>query len=276
MQKFVQRFKNLAKQRSAFCLGVDPTSDLLKAWGLEDNLVGLNKLCNIIAEAADGNLAIVKLQSAYFERFGPKGMEALQVVSKAFQDQQSLVIFDAKRGDIGSTVSAYAQYLSNKDYSFDAITALAYMGFDALKPMLDTAVVNGKAVFIVVRSSNSEGDIIQNATIATTGQTIAEYLAEQITSYNQDYLYQGIGPIGAVVGATLKDASAILEKLPNALVLSPGLGFQGSSIEQMKQEFSSHRRRIIPTASRSILATGPDIHSLRKAIKQHCQETLGL
>ncbi len=276
MQSFAQKFAALSKQRSSFCLGIDPTSELLEAWGLTDDIKGLNKLCDIIAEAANGTLAIVKLQSAYFERFGPKGMEALQKISKAFHDQQSLVIFDAKRGDIGSTVSAYAQYLEEGLYSFDAMTALSYMGFDALKPMLDAAVAYGKAVFIVVRSSNPEGDIIQNAKITATGQTIAEYLAEQITNYNQHYLYQGMGPIGAVVGATLGDAGSILEKLPNAFILSPGIGFQGSSIEQMRQQFHTHRQRIIPTASRSILATGPDVHSLRRAIKQHCQETLEL
>src|SRR5687767_2759531 len=109
MNPFAQRFLELANSRSPFCLGIDPTPQLLHAWGLPHSAEGLAQMCETVVNAAEDRLAIVKPQSAFFERFGSKGIAVLERLIDAFHQRGTLVLVDAKRGDIGSTVEAYAQ-----------------------------------------------------------------------------------------------------------------------------------------------------------------------
>lgn len=273
---FSQQFLQLTAIRSPFCLGIDPTKDLLKQWGLPDNAQGLRQMCQIIVHAADSQLALVKPQAAYFERFGAEGMAILKELVESFHAQGSLVLLDVKRGDIGSTSHAYAESYLGPDsaYKCDAITAIAYMGFGALDAMIAHAAKVGAGLFIVVRSSNPEGEILQNAIIQESGLTVADHLATEITTCNQHYTGNNIGLIGAVMGATLQHVEDTVSRLGNSLLLCPGIGYQGATIGDLLTTYKGVENRLIPTSSRGVLAAGPDIDSLRKAIEKHCQESM--
>ncbi len=273
MKSFAQRFLELARSRSPFCLGIDPTPQLLKAWNVPHSAGGLAQMCETVVSAAEGRLAIVKPQIAFFERFGSKGIEVLERLIAAFQERGTLVLVDGKRGDIGSTVEAYAQaYLgSTSAFHADAITAHAYLGFGALKPLLTHAVDSGAGVFVVVRSSNIEGTPLQSAVLQNDGRTVADSLADLITEFNQQTSGSEIGPVGAVVGATIENLMPTLDRLSQSLLLAPGIGHQGATSEDLRRRFEHHAARAIPSSSRAVLDRGPDVEQLRAEIIRQCQ-----
>ena len=272
MKSFAQRFLELARSRSPFCLGIDPTPQLLKAWNLPHSADGLAQMCETVMSAAEDRLAIVKPQIAFFERFGSKGIEVLERLIAAFQARDTLVLVDGKRGDIGSTVEAYAQaYLgSTSAFHADAITAHAYLGFGALKPLLTHAVDSGAGVFVVVLSSNVEGTPLQTAVLQNDGRTVADSLADLITEFNQQTSGSEIGPVGAVVGATIENLMPTLDRLPQSLLLAPGIGHQGATFEDMRRRFERHAARAIPSSSRAVLDRGPDVEQLHTEIITQC------
>ena len=274
MKNFAQRFLELAGSRSPFCLGIDPTPQLLKAWELTDDAEGLARMCETIASAAQDRLAIVKPQIAFFERFGSKGIHVLEKLIESFHERGTLVLVDGKRGDIGSTVEAYAQAYLGPASAFraDAITAHAYLGFGALEPLLDRAVEVGAGVFVVVRSSNVEGIALQNAVLRNDGRTVADSLSDMITEFNEQTSGSEIGPIGAVVGATIEnDLLSTLERLPRSLILAPGIGHQGATFDDLRKRFQTHAARAIPSSSRAVLDRGPDIKQLHAEIVKQCE-----
>ncbi len=273
MKSFAQRFLDLARSRSPFCLGIDPTPQLLKAWNLPHSADGLAQMCETVVSAAEDRMAIVKPQIAFFERFGSKGIEVLERLIAAFQERGTLVLVDGKRGDIGSTVEAYAQaYLgSTSAFHADAITAHAYLGFGALKPLLTHAVDSGAGVFVVVRSSNVEGTPLQTAVLENDGRTVADSLADLITEFNRQTSGSEIGPVGAVVGATIENLMPTLDRLSQSLLLAPGIGHQGATFEDLRRRFEHHAARAIPSSSRAVLDRGPDVEQLRAEIIRQCQ-----
>jgi orotidine-5'-phosphate decarboxylase len=127
-----------------------------------------------------------------------------------------------------------------------------------------------------VRSSNPEGSEVQRATLPD-GKTVAEHLAERITAANAALAENGLGPIGAVVGATLGDETiGLVERLGNALMLVPGIGAQGATIADVRANFGRHARRVIPSISRGISRAGPDPEALRRRVEGYVEETRGL
>jgi len=266
---FFNQFCQLAEIRSPFCLGIDPSAEILTAWSLPDTALGLAKFCDQLVTICGSELAVVKPQSAYFERFGDQGMAVLQKMVAAFQAQNVLVLLDVKRGDIGSTNQAYADALLGQGSFFaaNAMTVNPYLGFGSLRPMLDRAKQTQTAVFVVVASSNPEALMLQNAKL-TDGRSVAEYLADEIAAYNRDV---GDKIVGAVVGATRDDlSSAFYERFDGALLLTPGLGAQGASFADLKQRFQGCR--IMPTSARQILKLGPD--RVLENIKSHIAQSM--
>jgi orotidine-5'-phosphate decarboxylase len=274
MKSFAQRYLELAESRSPFCLGIDPAPQLLKAWNLPHGHDGLAEMCQAVLAAAEDRLAIVKPQSAFFERFGSSGIAILEKLIDGFHERGTLVLVDGKRGDIGSTVEAYAQAYLGPASAFraDAITAHAYLGFGALKPLLTHAVDTGSGVFVVVRSSNVEGTTLQTAVLNDDGRTVAEALGDMITEFNEQISGTEIGPIGAVVGATIEnDLLSTLDRLPQSLILAPGIGHQGATYEDLRRRFGRHAVRAIPSSSRAVLDRGPDVEQLRGEIIKQCE-----
>jgi orotidine-5'-phosphate decarboxylase len=276
---FAQRFAALRAARGPFCLGLDPSAELLAAWGLKDDIWGLREFCNRVIDAAAQQVAVIKPQSAFFERFGAAGLEVLADIIGSIHAIGSLSLLDVKRGDVGSTNAAYADALLGPDsaMSADAITLTAYLGFAALAPFLARAQETGSGLFVVVRSSNPEGEALQNAQVAP-GLSVADHLCDEITRYNQGVHADGVGPVGAVVGLTNALAGQTAQRLPRSLILAPGLGAQGGSFDDLPARFAGARERVLPSSSRGLLVRGPDPRALAAAIGEHCarvREALG-
>jgi len=274
---FGPRLFATVKARSSFCLGVDPTPGLLTGWGLDDDAKGLARFCDIVLSALRGRAGFVKPQSAYFERHGPAGMAVLADFCAAARDQGVLVVLDVKRGDIGSTAEAYAQaYLGERAaIRADAITVLPYMGMGAIAPMVDVAGAAGAGLFIVVRSSNPEGRGLQTAR-AGDGRTVEQTLIAEIGALNASAPAGTLGSVGAVFAAMRGEAAGIDLAAMNGPFLVPGLGFQGGSYDEVGELFAGCTDRLVVSASRSVLAHGPDPESLGAEIADQCSQAFGL
>jgi orotidine-5'-phosphate decarboxylase len=268
---FAQRFARLRVQRGPFCLGLDPSPDLLARWGEKDDIWGLRNFCNRVIDAAAQQVSVIKPQSAYFERFGAAGLEVLADIIGSIHALGSLALLDVKRGDIGPTNEAYANALLGPDSAMaaDAVTVHAYLGFGALAPFLERAGATGCGVFVVVLSSNPEGQALQNALVAP-GVSVAEHLCSEITAHNRRVAPATVGPVGAVVGLTAERATTIAAALPQSLILAPGLGAQGGTFQEAAVRFASARTRVMPSSSRGLLVHGPERAALQTAIRDHC------
>lgn len=243
-------------------------------WGVNDDVSGLRRFCESIVETCAPLVATVKPQVAFFERLGPAGMEVLRDVVMQAKAHGTLVILDAKRGDIASTAAAYGEAFLGADSAFggDAITVSAFLGFGSLSPIVEIARAKSAGVFVVVRSSNPEGADVQHATMVD-GITVAEHLARCITADNAAVVAAGLGPIGAVVGATLgAETEKLAGRLPNALMLVPGIGAQGATVADVRANFGPHYDRVIPSISRGISRAGPDPAALRQGVERYIDE----
>lgn len=269
---FAQRFEKLRQKRGPFCLGLDPSPELLSAWGFKDDIWGLRNFCNRVIDASAQHVSVIKPQSAYFERFGAAGLEVLADIIGSIHALGSLALLDVKRGDIGSTNQAYASALLGPDSAMnaDAITVHAYLGFAALAPFFERIEESGCGLFVVVLSSNPEAEAIQNAQVAP-GVSVAQHLCAEITRYNAEHHPAGVGGIGAVVGLTANGAADIAARLPRSLILAPGLGAQGGTLAQARERFAGAATRVMPSSSRGLLANGPDLAKLQASIREHCQ-----
>ena len=267
---FQTRFMRLAAERSPLCVGIDPSADALKAWGLADDAAGLRSFCERMVEVCAPLVASVKPQAAFFERHGPEGMAVLRDTVAQARSHGTLAIIDAKRGDISSTAAAYGEaFLGPKSpFGGDALTVSAYLGFAALAPIFDIARRESAGIFVVVRSSNPEGTGLQHAVMAD-GRTVADSLADDIIADNRHGLADGLGPIGAVVGGTLgAEVARLAARMPSALLLVPGIGAQGGTVADVRRNFAEHYRRIIPSISRSIAGAGPDPGALQRQVER--------
>ena len=212
------------------CAGIDPSSVLLDRWGLPDEPRGLREFASRCVEAFAGTVAAVKPQVAFFERFGSAGMAALERLLEWARDAELLVIADAKRADIENTMTGYATaWLDPQSpLSADAVTAVPYLGLAALQPMIEVAARHDRGVLVVVRSSNPEGRVVQEArTGSGTGPSVEDQLLSEIATANNGPGARP-GTVGAVIGATLPPTSFSLATL-GGVVLAPGVGAQGAT-----------------------------------------------
>jgi orotidine-5'-phosphate decarboxylase len=277
MLPFPQRFLALAAERSPLCVGIDPSSESLADWGLADDVAGLRAFCERITDVCAPLVAAVKPQAAFFERHGPAGMQALRDTVARAQHHGALVIIDAKRGDIASTAVAYGEAFlgSRSPFGGDAVTVNPYLGFVSLVPIYDIARREGAGVFVVVRSSNPEGKTLQQATM-TGGRSVAEHLAEDIAAHNAAAGDGEIGPLGAVLGATLGgEAAGLAALLPNGLLLVPGVGAQGATIADVRRDFAAHYGRVLPSISRALSRAGPNSQALQARVEEFAAQARG-
>jgi orotidine-5'-phosphate decarboxylase len=269
MPTFAARLQKQIAAHGALCVGIDPSAALLQSCALPNTAEGALAFGQRVLEAADYRLSIVKPQSAFFERFGSEGFKAMEELSALARSRDVLVLLDGKRGDIDSTALAYAEsyFGASTPLRVDAITTHAYLGLGALDPLFDLAVKSEGGVFVVVRSSNPEGRELQNAKLAN-GETVAQSLCREIARRNRQYGSEGVGPLGAVVGATCEDAAAIVDALPTSFILAPGVGAQGATMDDIAARMPQARGRILANVSRAILANGPGVGEIRTTIRE--------
>lgn len=268
MAEFSARLEQRVAKHGPLCIGIDPSAETLAKCGLPDSAEGALAFARRVLEAADFRLAIVKPQSAFFERFGAAGVRALEQLAALARERDVLVLLDAKRGDIDTTGQAYAEayFAPSAPLRADAVTLHAYLGLGALDKAIAFAARHGGGVFVVVRSSNPEGAALQNARLAD-GRSVAQSLSDEITALNRR-AGAGLGPVGAVVGATCEDADETARRLPLSWILAPGVGAQGATLEDVLARMPSARRRVLPSLSRAVLSGGTGAGEIRATIAQ--------
>jgi orotidine-5'-phosphate decarboxylase len=268
---FATRVAQAVADTGPMCAGIDPSSDLLGSWGLADTPDGLRAFGLACVEAFAGVVPVVKPQVAFFERLGSAGMAALEEVLGAARGSGLVTIADAKRGDIGSTMAAYASAWLDPASPLvaDAMTVMPYMGIGALRPALDLAAAGGRGVIVVTRSSNPEGRSLQTA-VTTAGTSVEDELLAEVAALNTGGLPVP-GTVGAVIGATLEPSAFDLAGL-GGVILAPGFGVQGGTTETVRTLFAGCAPgTVLPSASRSLLSTGPDIATLRAHAARECE-----
>jgi len=235
---------------------------LLDAWGLTGSVNGLEKFALTVAEVLGARAAAVKPQSAFFERFGSRGIAVLERVVATAREAGALVVLDVKRGDIGSTAQGYADaYLDpSSPLAVDAITATPYLGFGSLDPMIETARTHGRGVFVLALTSNPEAPTFQHARTADC-RSVAGTVLDSLREANAGM--GALGSFGAVVGATIEATGESLAI--DGPLLVPGIGAQGGTADDVRRIFDGVLANVLPASSREILGAGPDPDALRAA-----------
>ena len=236
--------------------------------------VGLiDALCDIVPA--------VKPQSAYYENLGWQGMEMLERTIRYAKEKGLFVIADIKRGDIGSTATAYAEgWLSGapiegqvfKSFDADCVTLNGYMGSDSIKPFLEAAKGEDKCAFVLVKTSNPGSGELQDVK-AADGRTIYEVMGElneQIAAGTEGKY--GFTMAGAVTGATYpQQIQDLRSRLPHTFFLVPGYGAQGGTAADVKYAFNEKGHGAIVNSSRGIMCawkkTGGDGHDFQEAAR---------
>lgn len=259
---FGGRLRTAMDTRGAFCVGIDPHPGLLQAWGLPDEPAGLERFAMTAVEAIGEQVAVLKPQAAFFERHGSRGVAVLERTIAAARAAGALVLMDAKRGDIGSTVQAYADAYVNpaSPLCSDAVTVTPYLGFGSLQPLIRTALAHGNGVFVVTMTSNPEAAEVQQARLPD-GRTVAGTMLDHVRKLNADA--STLGSVGCVVGATIGSTSEDLEV--GGPLLAPGVGAQGGTLDDLRRIFGDALPNVLPSSSREILQAGPDPKALLAA-----------
>jgi len=266
METFGERLHRTVAQRGPLCVGIDPHAALLEQWGLPDDVAGLERFAHTVVEALADRVAVLKPQSAFFERFGSRGVAVLESIIRQSREAGVIVLLDVKRGDIGSTMAAYAgAYLDPASpLRADAITVSPYLGVGSLRPAFEMAAAHGGGVFVLALTSNPEGPSVQHAR-AADGRTVAQTVIDEISQLNAGV--DPLGSFGLVVGATVGDTGHDLSKV-NGPLLAPGLGTQGGTPDNLRLIFGESLRNVLPSYSREVLGAGPEVAGLRAAAQR--------
>jgi orotidine-5'-phosphate decarboxylase len=270
---FGTRLRALVDARGPLCAGIDPHPALLRRWGLEDDVAGLERFALGAAEGLAPHVSVVKPQSAFYERFGSRGIAVLERVVGASRAAGALVLLDVKRGDIGSTSQAYADaYLDpSSPLGCDAVTLSPFLGFGSLDPFVETARRHGAGLFVLALTSNPEGPEVQHAR-AAGGGTVAGRVLDRLRALNAGAA--PLGSFGAVVGATIGASDEDLDI--NGPLLAPGYGAQGGTVDDLRRIFGPAVGAVLPSSSRELLAAGPDPRALGDAARRANDELAGL
>jgi orotidine-5'-phosphate decarboxylase len=280
---FGERLTAAVAARGPLCVGIDPHPGLLAGWGLDDDVRGLEAFALTVVDALADRVAVLKPQVAFFERHGSAGIAVLERVLVAAAERGALTIADAKRGDIGSTMAAYADaFLGERSpLAADAVTVSPYLGFGSLAPVLQRARATGRGAFVLALTSNPEGAQVQHA-ITEAGQSVAQSVLDAVRAENMaDAAGSGSGSFGVVVGATVGGVGGIDGVAPRldvaGPILAPGIGAQGGSATDLRRVFGSALPRVLPSVSREVLRAGAgaaDDEERRRALRAAAEQAL--
>lgn len=264
-RRYVDRLTDaLDRVGSPACVGLDPVLERLpeavraEHW---EPVRAVEAFCRGVVDAVAGHVAVVKPQSACFERYGSAGVRALEHVCEHARERGLLVVLDAKRGDIGISAEHYAAAAVHM--GADAITVNAYLGPSTVEPYLEA----GLGVYVLVRTSNADSDEVQSAGLAAGG-TVAELMAGHVRGLGEGsdgggrLGARGLSDAGAVVGATkASDGAALRAAMPDAPFLIPGYGAQGGTVEDIGAmcrggAATAGELGVLVNASRSVLYAG--------------------
>jgi len=269
-------FDAIEAKQAPLCVGLDPMYERLPKQireiaasnraGLGEQAAAAREFCQSVIDIVAGQVPCVKLQSASFERCGPTGMRAYFEVADYAHEQGLLVIGDVKRADIGSTAEAYAaahleevfigEGKDERAVTLDAATVNPYFGKDGVQPFIETAKRGGQGVFVVVRTTNPSAKDFQDFKDAEE-RRVFERIGERVNDWaNQEGCLGdcGYSLLGAVVAATYPEDTKLLRALmPNSLLLVPGVGAQGGSVDDATLAFHDDGWGALVTVSRSVI-----------------------
>lgn len=260
-ERFGERVRAALGAHGPLCVGIDPHQALLMSWGLADSAAGVREFGLRTVDAAAERVGFVKPQVSFFERFGSAGFAALEDVLTAARDAGLVVIADAKRGDIDTTMDAYAAawFTPGSPLEADALTVNPFLGVGSLASTFALAEEAGKGVFVLAATSNPEAATVQRARAADDRSVSAAIIAD-VSARNARSTPEGEwASLGFVIGATVDWADAgLAEFTPATPILSPGFGAQGAGPADLRARFGAHAWMVIASESRSILSAGPD------------------
>ena len=251
--------------RNPVLVGLDPRADSLprailgdaKNASVQETAIAYGRFCRDVIDVVSPLVPAVKPQAAFFEQLGPAGMSVLGEVIGYASQKGLLVILDGKRNDIGSTATAYAQGMLGSDgqspWGADALTVSPYLGDDSLQPFVDVAVQRAAGVFVLVKTSNPGGKMLQD--LVADGRPLYRHVAEFVEGLAVNTASQcGYGAVGAVVGATYPEQLAELRAvMPHTWFLVPGFGSQGGTAGDVAAAFDSNGLGAIVNNSRGII-----------------------
>lgn len=247
----------MSRAGSPVCVGLDPVLESLPRAVRDhhpDAPSAIEAFSVRVLEAVAPSAAVVKLQSACYERYGSAGFAALERVAVRARELGLLVILDAKRGDIGISASHYAAAAAY--LGADAVTVNGYLGPSGVEPFLAA----GLGVFVLVRTSNPDSDTVQSREMRDGG-TVAGLMAGLVAGLGRDRVGRsGLSSVGAVVGATkAADGRALRALMPDQPFLVPGYGAQGGTADDIRALLRpAGAPGVVVTASRSVIYAKPE------------------
>ena len=214
-----------------------------------------------IVDAVYDLIPAVKPQVAMYEQFRIPGMIAFKKTVDYCKEKGLVVIGDIKRGDIGSTSTAYAvghlgkvTVGSKQYYGFDEdfVTVNPYLGSDGVNPFIDVCKEEKKGIFVLVKTSNPSSGEFQDRLI--DGRPLYEYVGEKVNEWGSQCMGDTYSYVGCVVGATYPEMGKILRKImPKAYILVPGYGAQGGKASDLAPYFNKDGLGAIVNSSRGII-----------------------
>jgi len=232
-----------------------------------------------LIDSVKGIIPAVKPQLAYYEMLGIHGIECFQKTVKYARDNGFIVITDGKRNDILSTAKCYSKaYLGGfmlpdnsflNDFESDALTINPFLGYDGIKPFVDSCELNGKGIFILVRTSNPSAVDFQDIKTADN-EYLYEKVAGKVSEWGKTTIGKyGYSSVGSVVGATWPEQSMNLRKrMPNTIILVPGYGAQGGGADDAAAAFDKFGMGAIVNASRSLMCAYKNFDSNKEKFEE--------
>ena len=254
-------------ERGNVCVGLDTAESYVpekeRRSSPAETVLAYNK---VIIDSTIDVAACYKVQIAYYEEMGIRGMQSYAATLKYLREKNALVIADVKRGDIADTASRYARSHFEGDFEADFVTLTPYLGMDSVEPWLEWADKKGKGAFVLMRTSNKGRKDFQELRLgeapgksAGTGRRLYNVVGEKLSELAaaRKGMY-GYGAFGAVVGADpqspeeREEAASIRAEYPALFFLIPGYGAQGGAASDAVLLLNKGNGGVV-NASRSIL-----------------------
>ena len=246
---------NRVEERGVVCLGLDTALEyipkhVLEGRRIEDAIFEFNK------EIIDATLDVVacfKVQIAYYEALGLKGLMAYVKTLSYLREKDAIIVADIKRGDIAATASQYAKAHFEGDFEADFITLSPYMGMDSIEPYLPYMENGNKGVFSLVRTSNKGAEDIENLD-TIDGRKVYTVVGDKLSEMSKEMIAPcGYSPIGGVIGCThVEEGKKIRKRFNNMFFLIPGYGAQGGKAEDVAMYLNNGNGGVV-NSSRGIL-----------------------
>ena len=253
MPTFSDRLAEAVRAKGPLCVGLDPRVESLpKALRGRPDADAVRAFCTRVLELVAPFAGVVKPQSAFFELLGPAGMAAQADVLRRAKEMGFVTILDAKRGDIASTATAYADAAFGPVWDADALTVNPYLGRDAVEPFLAAAKQAERGVFVLVRTSNPGAGLFQD--LVCDGKPLYRHVAAEVASWNASTVGAcGLGDVGAVVGATHpRELAELRAALPGVWLLVPGYGAQGGTAADVRAAYRADGLGAVVNSSRGV------------------------